>query len=281
MKDFILRVLKKSIIKIYARSGDELELGNLNANKHLEDTLNELLKIPRFKGGIFNYDGFKINYIDSASLHSAIDLLFHKGYNDFIPDNEIPYIIDCGSNIGISILNYKKKYPRSRIFGFEPEPDIYKVLKRNIEDNNIKNVEIIQAAVWNKNTRLPFYKEGYDGGRITCDNKVEQLIWVDTIDILKYINEPVDLIKIDIESAEYIVVPHLLKKSNLLKNIIIEFHYKRDKTILLSLSKILSKLAENNFQVTLNSYGPWRDLIHEPAKLEVEFDQYFLITAKK
>jgi FkbM family methyltransferase len=281
MKKFIRKILKRVYKKLFVPTNIKPDKDNLGNKSNQNNALNDLLLIPRFKGGIFKYDGFNIEYIDAASLHSGIDLLFQKGYNDFHPENENPYIIDCGSNIGLSILNYKKKYPKSRIIGFEPDPDIFQILKRNIKDNDIKDIEIVQAAVWNKKSSLTFYKEGCDGGRIIPDNKGEQIITVEAIDILEYINEPIDLIKIDIESAEYIVVPHLLEKSNLLKNIIIEFHYLRNKTSLLSLSKVLSVLAEKNFDVTFNSFGPWRDLIHEPAKLDIEFDQYFLITAKK
>ena len=281
MKDFIRIIFTKLYTKVFGPDSKKLNRENLEIKSNQNNALNDLLKIPRFKGGKLNYDGFNIEYIDAASLHSGIDLLFQKGYNDFNPDNENPFIIDCGSNIGISILNYKKKYPKSRIIGFEPDPDIFQILQRNIENNNVKGVEIIQAAVWTKNDKLTFFKEGCDGGRIIPDNIGEQSITVEAKDILGYINEPVDLIKIDIESAEYIVVPHLLEKSNLLKNIIIEFHYLRNKTSLLSLSEILSVLAEKDFDVTFNSFGPWRDLIHEPAKLDIEFDQYFLIAAKK
>lgn len=281
MRSFIRGIFLKIYIKVFVPANYKLERVSSELKSDKYNALIDLLKIPRFHKGKFNFNGFNIEYIDAASLNSGIDLLFQKGYNDFNADNENPFIIDCGSNIGISILNYKKKYPKSRIIGFEPDPDIFQILKRNIENNKIYNVELIQAAVWNNAGRLDFYKEGCDGGRISTDKNGDQIISVDAIDILEYINEPVDLIKIDIESAEYIVVPHLLEKSDLIKNIIIEFHYLRNNTSLISLSKILSLLAEKDYKVTFNSYGPWRDLIHDPVKLEVEFDQYFLITAKK
>src|ERR1700693_4874079 len=40
----------------------------------------------------------------------------------FVSRRPDPLIIDCGSNIGMSILYFKRRYPKARIIGFEPDP---------------------------------------------------------------------------------------------------------------------------------------------------------------
>src|SRR6184192_2229413 len=41
-------------------------------------------------------------------------------------------ILDIGSNIGASILYFHEKFPDAKIFGFEPHPDTFRVLEKNV-----------------------------------------------------------------------------------------------------------------------------------------------------
>lgn len=97
--------------------------------KLLKIRLNELKNMPRFKSGNINIQGWNLDYLDGQALYSCIDVLVLKKWNDFVSDNDRPVILDCGSNIGISVLNYKRQYPHSEIVAFEPDPSVIKVLK--------------------------------------------------------------------------------------------------------------------------------------------------------
>jgi FkbM family methyltransferase len=48
-----------------------------------------------------------------------------------------PFIIDAGANIGFFTLYMKQKYPASKILAFEPAPQLFELLCRNLELNNI------------------------------------------------------------------------------------------------------------------------------------------------
>ncbi|RAO67067.1 uncharacterized protein BHQ10_003079 [Talaromyces amestolkiae] len=52
-----------------------------------------------------------------------------------------PFIIDAGANIGLFTLYMKQKYPNSKILAFEPAPQLFGLLCRNLELNDIQFVE--------------------------------------------------------------------------------------------------------------------------------------------
>ena len=65
----------------------------------------------------------------------------------FEPRDSEPLIIDCGANIGVSVLEWKTRWPMSRIICFEPDPDAFRLLTLNMERNDIPGVQCIHAAV--------------------------------------------------------------------------------------------------------------------------------------
>lgn len=240
--------------------------------------LGRLKKIKRFTSGNIKIEGWDIDYVDSYALWSSIDILIHKRWNDFATSKQEPVILDCGANIGVSALNYKRKFPGARITAFEPDPGILRVLKRNLRVNAANDVKVVEAAVWTKNGKASFFSEGADGSRIVSDtNNAFHNLVVDTIDFREVIAGPVDLIKMDIEGAEFDVIPHIQNKLSLVQNIVIECHI--DNSKIHGFSEMLASLDSSGFQVSINSYGAWRDLIHKPGKLPNEFDQYILLAA--
>ena len=65
----------------------------------------------------------------------------------FQPRDAEPLIIDCGSNIGVSALEWKTRWPMSRVICFEPDPDAFRLLSLNIEYNDIPGIRCIHAAL--------------------------------------------------------------------------------------------------------------------------------------
>jgi len=65
----------------------------------------------------------------------------------FTPSSPEPLIIDCGANIGISVLEWKTRWPMARVICFEPDPDTFRLLDMNIEQNGVPGVKCINAAV--------------------------------------------------------------------------------------------------------------------------------------
>ena len=65
----------------------------------------------------------------------------------FTPIGERPLIIDCGANIGVSVLEWKTRWPHAEIICFEPDPFASKILQMNVDKNDIPGIQCVHAAV--------------------------------------------------------------------------------------------------------------------------------------
>lgn len=237
----------------------------------------QLRGVPRYTSGRLTVAGWDLEYVDSLSLTATIDVLLLKKWNDFVARSNAPRILDCGSNIGISVLNYKKHFPGARITAFEPDEKVAAVLRRNLARNNLADVTVVEAAVWKETGVMDFWNEGADAGRLTSAASAKATSKVKTVDIRTYLTEPIDLIKMDIEGAEYEVIAHLADELQLVQNMIIECHIRNDD--IASLAGLLQVLAGNDFYVSINSYGPWIDLVHQSVENCYGIHQYALVSA--
>ena len=57
-----------------------------------------------------------------------------------------PVILDCGANVGLATLFFKLHYPAARLTSFEPAPACFELLRRNVADNGLSDVTLVQAA---------------------------------------------------------------------------------------------------------------------------------------
>ena len=240
--------------------------------------LRKLARRPRFARGRISIAGWDLEYLDSASLASSIDVLVQRGWNDFRTKNEAPRILDCGANVGVSVLNYLRKHPRASITAFEPDPAVARTLRRNLSVNGALDVRVLEAAVWTETTRASFLPDpGGDGGRIIAQEEQGSSLTVECVDLRDYLVEPVDLLKVDLEGAEFQIIPHVADHLALVKNVVVECHISnRD---VKPFARLLEVLAQAGFSVSVNSCGQWRDLVRRPDKLPNEFDQYLLVAA--
>ena len=56
-------------------------------------------------------------------------------------------LLDVGANIGFTALPMAVQRPDCRVVAFEPVPSNAECLRRNIQDNSIENIEVIEAVV--------------------------------------------------------------------------------------------------------------------------------------
>ena len=180
--------------------------------------------LPRHQPGHVCIWGWELEYVDAASCLSAFDFTVVRNWLDFGSSHPSPRIIDGGANIGISVLNYKRLFPQARITAFEPDPDICAVLRRNLKTNRAEDVEVIEAALWDTETELCFESDGADGGRIDLGQRGSSSIWVRTHRLVDYLNESVDMLKLDIEGAEGRVILDCGNHLRVAKNLVLEYH---------------------------------------------------------
>jgi len=177
--------------------------------------------------------------------------IFFKGYYQFPCAKANPVIIDCGANIGISIIDFKRQYPLAEIHAFEPDDHIFNILSDNINNYSLKHVTLHNQAVWIKDEELSFESEGADGGKISHDS--DQSKKVDAIDFARFLNrfEHVNFLKIDIEGAETKILPHIQGELYKVDNIFVEFHSFNDQAQ--HLNDVIQALSSNGHRIYIDN----------------------------
>lgn len=70
-------------------------------------SLLKIAKTERYQYSFINLFGHEIQLVDSASFLWTYDDIFVKQIYKFESQNQNPIIIDCGANIGLSVLYFK------------------------------------------------------------------------------------------------------------------------------------------------------------------------------
>jgi FkbM family methyltransferase len=198
---------------------------------------------------------YKIIFKDPKAFLYSVKELFVEEIYKFKAQNDTPYIIDCGSYIGTSILFFKTQYPNSKILAFEPDNSNFELLNKNIKNWDLKNIEIQNAAIWIDNLGVNFIADGNMASKIdesnnTAHNENQKTKSVRLRDLL---TEKIDFLKIDIEGAEYEVLLDCESKLSFVENLFIEYHGNYNE--MYKLNKILNILIENNFKYYIKEAG--------------------------
>ena len=238
------RLLKElsSTLYQYILNSDKREYYRLY-DKYRKNERYKLVEDVRFLDYIFTVP-------DPVSFIFQYKEIFVDKIYIFNTDRKQPVIYDCGSNVGTSIVYFRKLYKNAHIVGFEADKNIANICRSNLKNNNAENVEIIDKAVWINNDNIEFNEHGADGGSIhgSGNKKI-----VESIRLKEYLdNEPyIDFLKIDIEGAEYEVLLDCKDSLNNIENIFIEYHsWVNDSQ---KLSSILNILETNGFRYYLES----------------------------
>ena len=183
-------------------------------------------KIKRFVPIEKEFLGKTIYIHDIASFDLCFDELFVEEAYKFIAKSTTPNIVDCGANLGMSIIYFKELYPLAKIIAFEADEHIYKFLEKNVKSFGYSDVEIINKAVWNDDKDLKFLAEGGAGGRLENNDYENQIFkTVKSIRLKNYLkNNKVDFLKIDIEGAEYEVIMDCAEEIKNIDFLFIEYH---------------------------------------------------------
>ncbi len=205
-------------------------------------------KVRRYKEKKIKYFDNIFYIADCASFVWQLKEIFVDQSYQFESRNQKPLIIDCGANMGISAVYFAKAYPAARVIAFEADPNIFRFLLKNLEANNIANVEPINKAVWTHENGIVFGSEGADAGSIFFPHNV---VKVPSVRLRDYLTETIDMLKLDIEGAEEQVLIDCQDKLNTVQNCFIEFHSVKDREQ--KLDKILHILSTNGFRYYIQS----------------------------
>lgn len=190
------------------------------------------------KKGKIRFQGLKIEYNDSTSLVGMYNEIILQECYKFIPTQNQPVIIDCGANIGISVLYFKKIIPSAKIYAIEADPAIFNILKKNITANQC-DAELIEKAVWTSNDEiLNFGGIGGDAGSLFANENCINVTSIRLKDFLEQFEE-IELLKMDIEGAEIDVMKDCADSLSHINKVFVEYHSftgkKQELDILLSI----------------------------------------------
>lgn len=158
-------------------------------------------------------------------------------------------VIDCGANQGIFSLSLRTKVGMSgKIYAIEPFKRCINIFKKNLKINNYQNIHIINAVVSDKlGTSTIDFSEGITSAslvnKIGDKKKIVKSITIDHL-IKKHKIDKLNLLKIDVEGAEFLVISGSIKAIKKFKPIIyLECYYKR------IFDQIFNKIKKFNYEI--------------------------------
>lgn len=184
-------------------------------------------------------------------LHGLEEIFIEKVYLQQLPKDA--FIIDCGANIGLSVIYLKHLQPEATIVAFEPDEKNFDLLQKNIASFGLTQVQLRKEAVWISNEQLQFAVTGTMGSSITT-NTATNSIAVQGARLKDILNRKVDFLKIDIEGAEYEVLKDIASQLHVVSNLFIEYHgtYSQNNELL----EMLSLLTQNGFDFYIKEAAP-------------------------
>ncbi len=142
-------------------------------------------------------------------------------------------IFDIGANTGIFAVMSKAYNSNAKVYAFEPQPNIFKVLSKNNQINNF-DISCENVALSKESGQMPFFNYGNNAfsenstaGSLNPNwrtkNQKSILVEVETLDSFIVRNEidRIDLMKIDVESFELEVLQGYIENLNLHKPFVV------------------------------------------------------------
>jgi FkbM family methyltransferase len=122
--------------------------------------------------------------------------------------------VDVGANIGIyTLLASQHIKKEGKIFAFEPSDWANERLKENLKLNETKNVEVLKLAVTNFTGLNQFYvceDDAYNSLISTPMKEVQKIVEIESICLDDFCVDrkidQIDILKIDVEGADYLVL---------------------------------------------------------------------------
>jgi len=210
-----------------------------------------LLKRPITTERLF---GFTVRFFDyKVFLFLFEEIFIWKPYS-FKAATDRPVIIDCGSNIDMSILYFKHLYPDCMITGFEADKRTLELLQENVLRNRLQQVTLFNRAVSDASGTIDFYSDPNLPGSLAMTTQLEKGLkakaQVEATPLSDHLRSEIDFLKMDIEGAEECIIADLARRNKLklVKEMVFEYHHhelpNQDR-----LSGVLALLKQNNFDM--------------------------------
>lgn len=148
-----------------------------------------------------------------------------------------PVIVDIGASVGDTLMYFATKYPKAKLFAFEPNPEVFAYIRQNLAHVDISNntLHLYNKAVSHTaKKRVKFYLANDNltpswsstSGTILPSNNVSRTFPVSSVSFASVIRQVgvIDLLKIDIEGGEYNLISDMLRYRKQIKSFVMEMH---------------------------------------------------------
>jgi FkbM family methyltransferase len=202
-----------------------------------------LSRLPRYIKTSSTFLGKPIEIVDACTYLVGLEEIFRKENYRFVSDNKTPLIIDVGANIGLSVIYFKLLFPHSRIIAFEPDPEIFNSLQKNIKSFELQDVKLYNRAASIENGEQEFVIEGGYSGHIKNEfDAGRKISKVPTTRLQDVLFERVDFLKIDVEGAETEIIKDCADMLKNVHSLFIEYHsHEKNKQTLDVILNILTR----------------------------------------
>jgi FkbM family methyltransferase len=175
-----------------------------------------------------------VKYLDAASFRVVAFEVFVRGEYLFRASRDAPVIFDCGANIGLATLFFKRLYPKAQLHAFEADPSTAEVLRKNVEQNHLLETVVSNVLLTDHEGSEKFYLPSGTSGSLMMSTVASRFssetreVSVPAGRLSTYIEGPVDLLKLDVEGSELAVIRDLVASGKIqqIERIFIEYHHK-------------------------------------------------------
>lgn len=227
--------------------------------------------VPVHKGSVELHMFGHTFHMKRSCAPSSIDIIYdmyitndHQQVSGF-DGTDASIVVDVGANEGYYLMRIKGRNPDVVIYAFEPNPGAFANLEHNVSHNNLEQVFLHQTAVSDITEEEPFqlvdeitaiggfriwgYRPWLDPARI-------RTVTVPTITLdeaLEGVGD-IDILKIDVEGAEYRVLKGAQTTLPRIKRIVVECHGEDSR------EKVRRYLLERGYTLALEQEGEMVDL---------------------
>ena len=209
-------------------------------------------------------DGYTLSFRNGEEFDLIYNEIFDAKPYEFVAGHAAPLILDAGAHVGLATLYFKRLYPHARIVAFEPNPVTFALLERNVRQNGLEDVELVQAALAATPGSVPFYISREtelpwswgDAATHTAwySEETTSVIRVPAVTLSSFLTQPVDFLKLDVEGLELIVLGEAAARLPKVKQLVIEVHGSRDDPTK-SVARVLRLLRKRGFSYTVAQDG--------------------------
>lgn len=182
----------------------------------------------------FPENNLRFRYFNEPAFLDAYAEVFGEDVYHFESAHESPYIIDAGANLGLASCYFKSRFPNAQVVAFEPDPRMQELFRWNMTVNGFDDVQLMACALSFTEGTAHFHGDLSSdiphalGNSLMSGWGMQQptssSIGVPTKRLSPFLDRPVDLLKLDIEGAEWDVLREAAPQLHVVRRIRMEVH---------------------------------------------------------